>query len=388
MLIWLTQHINGRIVMKISRRQFLDAMTAGMLWMGAGAMLNACGGVTRPGLFAKAQSNSYIFGLDERAEKILWYASLAPSVLNIQPWHVRIADRRQWIIGADPTRIAPALDPDKREILLSIGAFVENLSIAAAVHGLRPEISVLAQSAFDRELVKVDFTYKPPAEYPLQRLELRRTVKKGFLDKPLTLETEYVLTSPDKDHFFYFPTGTQHAACIRDGVIEQYQRQLDRQEAQAEIIQWMRFSDEDAENHLDGLTLESMEIGGIPGWYLRHFAEPPDFLKPRYRSKSLDYMAALAREGAGWIVITSKDKSVASLIETGRCFEKMALLAREHNVAIHPMSQYLEEKTGLDQLLSSHLTEMHPQFILRVGYLDAYPPPVSLRRPLNWFLQT
>jgi hypothetical protein len=374
--------------MKISRRQFLEKMTAGALCMGAGSIITACGGVTRPTFPSKAELSSYIFGLDDRDEKILHYASLAPSILNIQPWLVRIADHRKWIIGIDPTRTAPTIDPQNREILLSMGAFVENLSIAAAVQGLRAEISVMAHSPFDKDIVQVNFLHKPPIEYPLQRLELRRTVKKGFLNKPLTLETEYALTASDKDHFFYFPSGTEHAACVRDSVIEHYRYQLNRQDAQAEITKWMRFSDADAEKYLDGLTLESMEIGGIPGWYLKHFAEPPDFLKPGYLDKSLDYTSALAQEGAGWIIITSSDQSVASLIETGRRFEKMSLLAREHQVALHPMSQCLEEKTGIDQIFSSHTTEFHPQFILRVGYIDTYPLPVSLRRPAIWFLQT
>jgi len=30
---------------------------------------------------------------------------------------------------------------------------------------------------------------------------------------------------------------------------------------------------------------------------------------------------------------------------------------------------------------------MIPQFLLRVGYLKRYPEPVSLRRPVNWFVQ-
>jgi hypothetical protein len=374
--------------MKISRRQFLVSIATGALCGGTASVFSACGGVTRANYSQGANTSSYIFGLDQRDEEILHYASLAPSILNMQPWIVRISDHRKWMVSIDPSRVATALDPENREILLSIGAFIENLSLAASVKGLHPEISVLAQSPFDKDIVQVEFVHKPPVDYPLQRLELRRTVKKGFQDKILTLETESTLTAVDKDHFFYFPSGTEHATCIRDSVIEQFRIQLNREDAQAEVIKWMRFSDEDAEKNLDGLTLEGMEIGGIPGWYLRHFAEPPDFLKPGYRDKSLDYTSTLAQEGAGWIVITSKDKTVSSLIETGRRFERMALLAREHNVAIHPMSQCLEEKAGINQILSSHLNEFHPQLILRVGYIDFYPPPVSLRRPMNWFLKT
>ena len=66
----------------------------------------------------------------------------------------------------------------------------------------------------------------------------------------------------------------------------------------------------------------------------------------------------------------------------------MALLARERNIAIHPMTQILEEKTGVNQLAANHQASMIPQFVLRVGYLKRYPEPVSLRRPVRWFVQS
>ena len=64
----------------------------------------------------------------------------------------------------------------------------------------------------------------------------------------------------------------------------------------------------------------------------------------------------------------------------------MALLARERNIALQPMTQYLEEAAGLNQIAANHPKDMYPQFILRVGYLKRYPKPVSLRRPVNWFV--
>ena len=64
----------------------------------------------------------------------------------------------------------------------------------------------------------------------------------------------------------------------------------------------------------------------------------------------------------------------------------MALIAREHMIAIHPMTQFLEEKNGIDTIMGHHHADMHPQFILRVGYLNQYPQPVSLRRPVDWFV--
>lgn len=86
------------------------------------------------------------------------------------------------------------------------------------------------------------------------------------------------------------------------------------------------------------------------------------------------------------MVITSQGNTVADLIETGRKFERMALVARENMITIHPMTQFLEEKEGIDQITAHHHEDLHPQFILRVGYLNTYPKPVSLRRPVSWFI--
>jgi hypothetical protein len=78
---------------------------------------------------------------------------------------------------------------------------------------------------------------------------------------------------------------------------------------------------------------------------------------------------------------------VAELIETGRRFERTALLARERNIALHPMTQILEEEKGRREIASNHGGDVIPQFVLRVGYMDKYPAPVSLRRTVASFVR-
>jgi hypothetical protein len=74
------------------------------------------------------------------------------------------------------------------------------------------------------------------------------------------------------------------------------------------------------------------------------------------------------------------------LIDAGRRFQRMALMSREMGIALHPMTQTLEEPHGKRQISENHNPGMIPQFMLRVGYVDDYPDPVSLRRPVSWFL--
>jgi hypothetical protein len=64
------------------------------------------------------------------------------------------------------------------------------------------------------------------------------------------------------------------------------------------------------------------------------------------------------------------------------------LTARERKIAIQPMTQYLEEESGLKQIAAEHEQRVIPQFVLRIGYMNTYPDPVSLRRPVSWFLRS
>ena len=112
-----------------------------------------------------------------------------------------------------------------------------------------------------------------------------------------------------------------------------------------------------------------------------------DVMGQTFRNQGVELNATLAKEGAGWMIIMSEGSTAVELIEAGRRFERMALMVREMGIAIHPMTQILEEKKWRDQYTSLHMSAMEPQFILRVGYLDSYPDPVSIRRPIEWFLR-
>jgi hypothetical protein len=67
--------------------------------------------------------------------------------------------------------------------------------------------------------------------------------------------------------------------------------------------------------------------------------------------------------------------------------QRLFLNVRERNIALHPMTQILEEASTRQTLYQSIGISGNIQFILRTGYVKDYPPPVSLRRPVDWFLR-
>lgn len=372
----------------LNRREFIKSSLLAGLALGAGPLLISCTGVRRGELSELYEAKNRVVQLDDASRAILQHASLAPSGHNSQPWKVRVESPGLWMVEVDESRKLPAVDPDNRELLLSIGAFVENLSITAGALGLSAEISVIANDRNDRTAVQIAFHKDQRTGYPIQRIVSRRTVKHRHLPREIRNEDVKALSEPLGDGLFYFPRSSRHAACIRDAAVENYRIQAQRDEAQTELVRWLRLSDQDARLHWDGLSAEGMEIQGIKGWFVRHLVKPEAFLKESYRQQGVDLMADLARQGAGWFIITSPGQTAVDLIETGRRFERMALLARERGIGIHPMTQILEEKYGIEQLAVHHGSELFPQFVLRVGYLETYPEPVSLRRPVDWFVTT
>ena len=376
--------------MEINRRNFIKkSFAAGTLTMGLTPFLSACGrGIRRDDIKPTGRKFETVPGLDEKSAAILYYASLAPSGHNAQPWYVKVVNNAEWIIGADPERRLPAVDPNNREVLLSIGAFAENLAIAAGVQGYEAEMEIIASSPFDKDVIMVSMKKARSIDYPLKRLTTRMTVKHGHLSKELKSDDVRALSGSLKGRLFYFPRGSDHAKCIEEGAIENFRTQAFREDTQRELASWIRFSNQEARKHRDGLTPEGMEIRGFAGWYVRNFMDKEDVIKEGFRKKSVNLAEKLAGQGAGWLIITSEGREVSDLIDTGRRFERMVLMARERKVAVHPMPQYLEEKTGQSKIASNHASDIIPQFILRVGYLDSYPDPVTLRRPVNWFLRT
>jgi len=89
----------------------------------------------------------------------------------------------------------------------------------------------------------------------------------------------------------------------------------------------------------------------------------------------------------GWLVVTSRDSSIPTLIEYGRVSQNMLLNIRDKMMAIRPMTQMLEECPWRNQVAKGLGLTAEVQWILGIGTLKSYPDPVSLRMPSSWLVQ-
>lgn len=320
--------------------------------------------------------------------EILFLASLAPSGHNTQPWVVKYIEPFHWKIGSDKGRWLPGVDPTQRETILSIGTFLQNLEYAASYFGYGCQFDTLATSNQDEDIIEVKLSKNGnAAKYNIEKIKERRTVRSNYSKEVLKKEDLTYLINEDANFIHYMPNTSKEHQWLNEQTIEANRMQSYRDIAQKELADWIRFSSKDAARHLDGLTLAGMEIEGIPGWYLRNFYGRKDVMKKSFREQSIDKVAAQVAQSAGWLLITSKDNSVTTLLETGKRMQRLFLKVRDRRIAIHPMTQIIEE-ASTNQILNQSMGIDDPvQFILRTGYLNNYPEPVSLRRSVNQFIQ-
>jgi hypothetical protein len=362
----------------------------------AGTAIAVAGGVyylsTDKSNFVRADIKDDTYGIiplkdDERA--ILYLASLAPSGHNTQPWFVKYIEPYHWIIGNDKSRWLLGVDPTQRETILSIGAFLQNVEYAASQSGYASQFTLLATSNQDENMVEVKLTNAINSiKYDIQKIKQRRTLRSNYLGDVLKKEDIAYLINNEPGFIYYIPNSSKEHLWLNEQTIEANRIQAYRDDAEKELANWIRFSGKDAKTHCDGLTVASMEIEGITAWYLRNFYGKADVMKNSFREKSIDSTRKQVAKSAGWLLITSKDNSVATLLETGKRLQRLFLKIRERNIAIHPMTQILEEQATQQILHSSIGISDYVQFILRTGYVKNYPQPVSLRRPVDWFVRT
>src|SRR6187402_22830 len=109
---------------------------AGTLVLGLGVLLST-GGLFVPALYLDAWDKGYHQHFSDPRLQLVALGLLAPSGHNMQPWRVRLdpADPHAFDVYVDPDRLTPAVDPDARQTMVSVGTFLEYIRVAGGELG-------------------------------------------------------------------------------------------------------------------------------------------------------------------------------------------------------------------------------------------------------------
>jgi len=309
---------------------------------------------------------------DDVLSACLRAAAAAPSVHNTQPWRFRITDTAVDVL-ADRSRRLAVIDPDGRELLVSVGAAVFNLRVALGA--ARYRTAVLRMPVADPD-VAARVTTTGTAGRPSKAARAlaaaipgRHTNRRPFADRPVPFATlEELRSAAAMEGARLLKVGPE----LRDGILALTRAAENRLRSDPaylrELAAWTNPSsvgrDDGLPRHVLGprgkdaaLPLRDLGIGlGLPAGVV-DFEPDPTLL-----------------------VVFTPDDTPVDWIRAGEALERVWLTATVRGLALTPMSQ-LTEIAVLRDLLTGFGSQHVPQMVLRIGY-PLWPALASPRRPL------
>lgn len=320
--------------------------------------------------------------------KILDYASLAGSSHNSQPWKAEVQSNDSILVFADSSRLLGVVDPKGAELFISVGAFIENLDIAAHALGYKTEIiqyNTELNSAMPLASIKLKKSGLPQNLTDLKEMELRTTLRIPFQNLPLKWADAEKLVSMAPSEIILLSSDSPEGRFVAAKELEAYRIQAYQKDAQDELASWMRFSDKDVNTKRDGLTPAGMGIKGIAGFMVRNFMKPEDSKRASFVKSGVEKTQRQVENCGGWILISTENDNVGDWIKVGRIYERLNIQCRWLKLGFHPMNQLIEVPEIEKEVNAKLAQGRNIRFVARVGYVDEQPVSVSKRRPVESF---
>jgi hypothetical protein len=314
--------------------------------------------------------------LSGQMRELIRYATLAPSGHNTQPWKFAVHGNTIQILP-DYTRRLPAVDPQDRELWISMGCALENLVIAADAAGYGTEVMYPTPEADSLTL----HLSRSSAQSPVLLMEAipHRQNNRSLYDGrsvSLTEIKKMEAIKSDAGISTQIFTDNTHKEAIIEYIKEGDRRQFGDPAFVNELVSWMRFNKPEALHSRDGLYTLCTGNPTVPRWLGKQF------LTAASAGQQADTSAKKARSSSGLIVIAAAMDDKRHWIEAGRLYERLVLTLTASGIQVAFLNQPVEVPALRSQFQSYlQLGTAQPQLLLRFGYAD--PLPHSLRRPLE-----
>lgn len=365
--------------MELSRRKFIRA--AGLLSIGFAAVTTEMSCFASKSFTNEKDRIKFLNALEDDLLKIIYLGSLASSSHNSQPWKIQRVSDDQLRISVDTNRLLPAIDPNHHETILSIGAFLENMIVAGKSLGYG--LSYSTENERDIHSFYIDVF--------LKKLNSSKVIPTGLL-KRRSLRKNHLSMNIDEKHLDkiiqnkrakFFPKNSQQSKIIEALTLSATELQIKNRKIMKELSEWIRWDTEEIKMHQDGLTPETMEISGLPGFWVKMFYDKSSVMTESFAERTIALTKEQLSSYGGWLLISSIDHSYAELLKAGRSMEAMFIHAAENRLGFHIMLQLLQEQETKNKFIRTLQLKKEPQFLIRVSHLEEYPGPVSPRRDLN-----
>jgi len=310
----------------------------------------------------------------------LSYALLAPNPHNRQPWLIELRGDMTFRLHRDKSRALPHTDPHHRQIFIGLGCFLEQMTIAASLVDHSATVSLFPAGA-DGPVADVVLSKGVAADPLAMHMLDRRSCKEPFQATPVPPAIiEQLITH---GRVWTDPTDV---ARIRQLTWEAWLTEMHTHRTLKESVDLMRFGKAEINAAPDGIDLggpflESLMLAGL---LTRDSQLDP---KSTGFQEGVTMYKDMLQATPAYISLATSGNSREDQIAAGRRWLRLNLETTRLGLALHPVSQALQEFTEM----AGHYAEAYRllakpgetvQMLGRLGY-----GPKTARTP-RWPLET
>ncbi|GAA4542201.1 Acg family FMN-binding oxidoreductase [Pseudonocardia xishanensis] len=297
----------------------------------------------------------------------------APSVHNTQPWLFRLsADEVE--LHADPARHLAGTDPDHRDLLISCGAVLHHLVVAAAGLGIALEVERLPDPERRHHLATARMVGGPPDRTEAAlfgQLGRRRTDRRQYAAEPVPPARIASLVARAAAFGVGLVPATDPGVLARmhDVLSDAATRQRHEPGYLAELLIW---------THRYAGTRDGVPAAAVP-------ARPGEPALTRFPAGRLTGRQAFGPDGGLLLVLTTARDDRIDRLAAGEAASAVLLGATRVGLATAPLSQAVEQPQTRERLRRALGMADHPQLVVRIGTppLGSAPLPATPRRSLE-----
>ncbi len=288
--------------------------------------------------------------------RALSYAVLAPNPHNQQPWLVTLEGDDSFTLSYDLDQMLPHTDPFNRQIVIGLGCFLELMRMAAASDGYRADVDLFPKGQPEplldgRPIARVTLAKDASvAASPLfAEVFNRRSNKEPFdTSRPVAPADLAAITSVAGAGAI---TGTvsdgETIDHLRDISWRAHLVEVETPRTYMESVEVMRFGKAEINAKPDGIDmggpfLEALNLAGI---LTRDTLA--DMSSQAY-AQGIDMYREILWSAMGYVYVGAAENTRLDQIAAGRDWVRMNLKAAQLGLAIHPLSQALQEYPEMD----------------------------------------
>ncbi len=270
------------------------------------------------------------------------------------------------------------VDPNDRELWISLGCALENLIVAARAVGYVPEVTYPDVGDF----IHIRLTVDTPQSGPLfDAIPIRQNTRSEYDGQSIKSDDlDQVQAVPlEPGVVLRFVTNQADLEMVLEYVNQGNLSQYADKSFLDELIYWLRFNQKEALVSLDGLFSRCSGNPEVPRWLGQMFVAD---IKPQQQA---DIDAKKLRSSPGAVVVASESDDKTTWVRTGQVYERIALKMTSLNIKSAFLNQPIEVEHVRGQFQSAlRLGNALPQLLVRLGYADLMPR--SLCRPVDQVL--